>query len=198
MPEMARSRPPASPEAPPAVRGTIRALAHGHHLAGAEGLPQEYGEGALDVQDGGGPLWERACAGRWRASPSWVAEPTGRAGVGWAGSQASRPLCSRKQGYTLTDPTRAWQGSERVEQDERQEDHSPSPSPVTRAQQSRHWVLGPTGRRMPHVKGQLPLTHQSTARQECGQAYSFLRKVSNLDFYVKSLHLKILNFLKVW
>ena len=50
---------PASPEAPPAVWSAVRALAHGHHFAGAEGLPQEHGEGALDVQDGGGPLGER-------------------------------------------------------------------------------------------------------------------------------------------
>lgn len=55
----------ASPEAPPAVWSAIRALAHSHHLAGAEGLPQEHGEGALDVQDGGGPLRGGRVGGRW-------------------------------------------------------------------------------------------------------------------------------------
>ena len=55
---------PASPEAPPAVWSAVRALAHGHHFTGAEGLPQEHGEGALDVQDGGGPLWGERVGGR--------------------------------------------------------------------------------------------------------------------------------------
>lgn len=47
---------PPLPEAPAAVRGPIRALAHCDHLPRAEGFPQEHREGALDVQDGGGPL----------------------------------------------------------------------------------------------------------------------------------------------
>lgn len=96
---------PASPEAPPAVWGAIRALAHGHHLTGAEGLPQEHGERALDVQDGGGPLRGR------RGRPA-TAEPLparascadGRSDgpAGWAENSA----LPRKQGYKLESHSR--------------------------------------------------------------------------------------------
>jgi len=47
---------PPLPEAPAAVGRPIGALPHGDHLPRAEGSPQEHREGALDVQDGGGPL----------------------------------------------------------------------------------------------------------------------------------------------
>lgn len=47
---------PPLPEAPAAVGGAVRALPHRDHLPRAESFPQEHREGALDVQDGGGPL----------------------------------------------------------------------------------------------------------------------------------------------
>lgn len=73
-------RPPPSPEAPPAVRGAVGALAHGHHFARAEGLPQEHREGALDVQDGGGPLQGGGERGKPRVShlPARACCPSGR------------------------------------------------------------------------------------------------------------------------
>ena len=83
---------PALPEAPPAVWGAVRALAHCHHLARAEGLPQEHREGALDVQDGGGPLREgggRAVGERPPASPNCS---TGRNdAMGWSGQRTRFP-----------------------------------------------------------------------------------------------------------
>ena len=94
---------PASPEAPPAVWSAIRALAHGHHLTGAEGLPQEHGEGALDVQDGGGPL-RGGRVGGWRVSsalPRLTALKAGRT----QGSRLSTPATPALKAQI---PTGAW------------------------------------------------------------------------------------------
>ena len=102
---------PASPEAPPAVWSAVRALAHGHHLAGAEGLPQEHREGALDVQDGGGPLRGGEDGGQ-----AWVSRPQPRltalkAGmIQWAslGKELGFPAPTAS-GLKTQIPTGAWQ-----------------------------------------------------------------------------------------
>lgn len=100
---------PASPEAPPAVWGAIRALAHRHHLTRAEGLPQEHGERALDVQDGGGPLQGgRGTQAIGEALPASGAYcPNGRNdGMGRGGQRTrlSGSFCPWKQGYKLKYP----------------------------------------------------------------------------------------------
>lgn len=179
------SRPPASPEAPPAVGGAVRALAHGHHLSGAEGLPQEHGEGALDVQDGGGPLGREAQAGEPRpAAPC----PDGRNDGGLVRRDVGSPAPTDPETATNANPLT--QQSERARQDQRQkgpaQDSAQQP-PLSVGSTREGWGLGPTSEHGP-CKGQPP----PGCRQNVGPPP---KKGQTLDFYMKSLPFKILHYI---
>lgn len=174
---------PASPEAPPAVWSAVRALAHGHHLAGAEGLPQEHGEGALDVQDGGGPLWGERVA-RWRVSRAQPCLTVPKPGM----TQKTRLSRSHYPCIKDSNTHRHLAGEN--------EGRVSSPCPRTPGVPSvlgiprEGWGPGQTRgcrRPPPRVKGAATSHPSRNVGPPC-QASNFSRKARNLDFSMKSLN----------